>query len=132
MLMLRPGALPALLRERFDHDQATQRPLDPNTAVELLTLVRNKILGPFLEEEEGNSSAGAIRTPRSWSGGASRSRRPSPAGTRSARPSSRSTPTSCSRSDSPMPPRPRTLIVEPYDRQYHVIRQFLFEQGISR
>jgi hypothetical protein len=47
MLTLRPGALPALTRERFDRDHALRRPLDPKTAVHVLKLVHDKILEPF-------------------------------------------------------------------------------------
>ena len=51
-LTLRPGALPALLRERFDAEQSLRRPLDPSAAVQLLELVRDKILAPFPSEDE--------------------------------------------------------------------------------
>jgi len=49
-LTLRPGALPEPLRERFDADQALRDPLEPGTAVELLKLVRDKILAPFPDD----------------------------------------------------------------------------------
>jgi hypothetical protein len=49
-LTLRPGALPEPLRERFDADQALRHPLEPGTAVELLKLVRDKILAPFPDD----------------------------------------------------------------------------------
>jgi hypothetical protein len=50
-LTLRPGALPTAVRERFDTEQSLREPLDPSTAVELLKLVRDKILAPFPEED---------------------------------------------------------------------------------
>jgi hypothetical protein len=49
-LTLRAGALPEPLRERFDADQFLRHPLDPSTAVELLKLVRDKILAPFPDD----------------------------------------------------------------------------------
>lgn len=50
-LTLRPGALPTAVRERFDTEQSLRDPLDPSAAVEVLKLVRDKILAPFPEED---------------------------------------------------------------------------------
>lgn len=47
----RPGALPTALRERFDTEQSLHGPLQPSAAVELLKLVRDKILAPFPEND---------------------------------------------------------------------------------
>jgi hypothetical protein len=50
-LALRPGALPEPLRERFDTERSLRGPLEPSAAVELLKLVRDKILAPFPEND---------------------------------------------------------------------------------
>ena len=49
-LALRPGALPEPLRECFDAEQSLRHSLDTSTAVELLKLVRDKILAPFPDD----------------------------------------------------------------------------------
>ena len=50
-LTLRPGALPTAVRDRFDTEQSLRRPLDTSAAVNLLKLVRDKILAPFPEAD---------------------------------------------------------------------------------
>ncbi len=51
-LMLRPDVLPAVVRSQFEHENLVDYPLDSNTAVSVLELVREKILEPFPENRD--------------------------------------------------------------------------------
>ncbi|MQA10037.1 MAG: hypothetical protein GEU98_16070 [Pseudonocardiaceae bacterium] len=51
-LMLRPDVIPAVVRAQFEHEYRLDYPLDPNTAVAVLELVREKILEPFPEHDD--------------------------------------------------------------------------------
>jgi hypothetical protein len=50
-LVPRPDVIPAVVGAQFEHDHLIHHPLDPNTAVAVLALVREKILEPFPEHE---------------------------------------------------------------------------------
>ncbi|TQM81765.1 hypothetical protein FHX81_4142 [Saccharothrix saharensis] len=52
LLMLRPSIVPAYLLDRFEHHDTRAHTLDPTTAVEVVRLVREKILQPFPDHEE--------------------------------------------------------------------------------
>ncbi|MDI5978244.1 hypothetical protein [Amycolatopsis magusensis] len=61
-LLLRPGALPADVRERFDRDRVAQQPLEPHLAVVLLALVRDEILAPFPDQGDDVDATQLHRT----------------------------------------------------------------------
>lgn len=54
-LILRPDVVPAVIRAQFEHEYLADRPLDPNTVVAVLELVREKILEPFPERHNERS-----------------------------------------------------------------------------